>query len=89
VVDQHHRGLRIKPVQSGKDDKLETIKAYVLNAAHRQGMNQDTVVTALADGAKNCWSVISHIKSHCQRLEPILDWFDIGKVPTKKALGEF
>jgi len=23
-------------------------------------VNQDTVVTALADGAKNCWSVISH-----------------------------
>jgi len=51
-------------------------------------MNQDTVVTALADGAKNCWSVISHIKSHCQRLEPILDWFDIGKSSRPKALGE-
>jgi len=34
---------------SAKDDKLETIKAYVLNAAHKQ-VNQDTVVTALADG---------------------------------------
>jgi len=28
------------------------MKSYVLNAAHQQGMNQDTVVTALADGAR-------------------------------------
>jgi len=30
-----------------QDDKLETMNSYVLNAAHQQGMNQDTVVTAL------------------------------------------
>jgi len=39
---------------SAKDDELETMKRYVFNAAHQQGMNQGTVVTA--DGAKNCWS---------------------------------
>jgi len=35
-----------------------TMKTYLLNAALKQGMKPDTVVTALADGACNCWSVI-------------------------------
>jgi hypothetical protein len=76
-------------VLSAKDDGLETMKRYVLNAAHQQGMNQDTVVTALADGAKNCWSVIAALKPYCQRLESILDWFDIAKKfqTVKNALG--
>lgn len=91
VVDQHHREIINKScVLSAKDDKLETMKSYVLNAAHQQGMNQDTVVTALADGAKNCWSVIAALKPYCQRLEPILDWFHIGKKfqTVKNALGD-
>lgn len=80
VVDQHHREIINKScVLSAKDDKLETIKNYLLNAAHQQGMNQNTVVTALADGVKTCWSVIAALKPYCQRLEPILDWFHIGK----------
>ena len=55
VVDQQHREIINKScVLSAKDNDLETMKRYVLNAAHQQGMNQDTVVTALADGAKNC-----------------------------------
>jgi len=57
VVDQHHREIINKSCAlSAKDDELETMKRYVFNAAHQQGMNQGTVVTALADGAKNCWS---------------------------------
>jgi len=52
VVDQHHREIANKTCAiSAKDDKLETIKAYV-SMQQSKGMNQDTVVTALADGAK-------------------------------------
>ena len=90
-VDQHHREIINKScVLSAKDDKLETMKRYVLNAACQQGMNQDTVVTALADGAKNCWSVITSLNPYCQRLEPILDWFHIAKKfqTVKNALGD-
>jgi len=91
VVDQHHRQIINKScVLSAKDDKLETMKSYVLNAAHQQGMNQNTVVTALADGAKNCWSVIAALKPNCQRLESFLDWFHIGKKfqTVQHALGD-
>lgn len=60
------------------------------NAAHRQGMTQDSRVTALADGALNCWSVISVLQPLCQSIECILDWFHIGKKfqNVKNALGD-
>lgn len=47
-------------------------------------------LTGLADGASNCWSVLLSLKSHCQNLECILDWFHIGKKfqNVKNALGE-
>jgi len=54
------------------------MKTYLLNAALKQGMKPDTVVTALADGACNCWSVILSLTPHCQQL-CILDWFHIAK----------
>jgi len=36
-------------------------KIYTLNAARKQGMTEQTTVTALADGALNCWSVIMRL----------------------------
>ena len=47
-------------------------------------------MTGLADGAKNCWSVLSVLKPHCQTLKCILDWFHIAKKfqNVKGALGE-
>jgi hypothetical protein len=42
-------------------------------------MTQNTVVTALADGALNCWSVIMSLAPHCKQLICILDWFHIAK----------
>jgi len=63
------------------------MKRYVL-FAHQQGMNQGTVVTALADGAKIA-GPSSLSKTYCQRLESILDWFHIAKSSTvKTALGD-
>lgn len=80
TIDQHHREIESKScVLSAKDDALATSQTYVLNAALKQGLSQDTLMTALADGANNCWSVLSSLKSHCQQLVCILDWFHIGK----------
>jgi len=72
------------------DDDLKTIKTYLHHAALKQGLSQQTRVTALADGANNCWSVISVLEPHCQTIEPILDWFHIAKKfqNVKNALGE-
>jgi hypothetical protein len=90
-VDQYHRKIMEKTcVVSALDDDLQTIKTYLLHAALKQGMTQDSKVTALADGANNCWSVLSVVAPHCQTLECILDWFHIGKKfqNVKNALGE-
>ena len=90
-VDQHHRKIVEKTcVVSALDDDLQTMKTYLLNAARKQGMTPESQVTALADGAHNCWSVLSVVAPHCQTLECILDWFHIGKKfqNVKNALGE-
>ena len=80
TIDQHHGEIESKSCAlSAQDDDLATIKTSVLNAARRQGLAQDTEVTALADGANNCWSVIVSLESHCKKIKGILDWFHIGK----------
>lgn len=66
-------------VISAQEDNLETMKTYVLNTTIKQGLNSNTLVTALADGANNCWSVIQGLQPHCRYIEAILDWFHIGK----------
>ena len=75
---------------SAMDDDLQMIKTYVHHAALRQGLNEQTHVSALADGASNCGSVIVALNPHCKSLELILDWFHIDKQfqTVKNALGE-
>jgi len=51
----------------------------MIHAAHKQGLSQDTTVTALADEAKNCWPVVAAIQPECETLECILDWFHIAQ----------
>jgi hypothetical protein len=90
-VDKNHRQITNKTcVVSALNDELDTIKRFVLNAAQKQGMTEQTRVTGLADGANNCWSVLLSLKAHCLDLACILDWFHIGKKfqNVKNALGE-
>ncbi len=90
VLDEHHRRITDKSCAiSAKDDELSTIKTYLQHAALKQGLTKETHVTAVCDGANNCWSVIQALQSHCQSLELILDWFHIAKkFQNLKALGE-
>ena len=47
AVDLHHRQITNKTcVISAKEDKLQTMKTYVINAALKQGISIDTHVTA-------------------------------------------
>ncbi|UJB73061.1 ISKra4 family transposase (plasmid) [Acaryochloris sp. 'Moss Beach'] len=78
-VDSHHRQIKVKSCAlSAQDDDLTTMKTYTLNAARKQGMTENTRVTALADGAQNCWSVVLSLAPHCKNLLCILDWFHIA-----------
>jgi hypothetical protein len=66
-------------VASAKEDRQASMKAYVLTAAKCQGLTKTTRVTGLADGAKNCWSILNSLEKHCGNLLCILDWFHIAK----------
>lgn len=64
---------------SALDDNLQSIKRQTLAAAQKQGLTIETVVTALCDGAANCWSVVESIEGQCGVMIKILDWFHIAK----------
>jgi hypothetical protein len=90
-IDKNHRQITDKVcVASAISDELKSIKAYVMNGAKKQGLSENTRVIGLADGAKNCWSILATIEGHCQSLERILDWFHIGKKfeNVRRGLGE-
>ena len=79
-IDNHHSEIESKSCAlSAKDDGQVAIKTYIINAARKQGLVADTEVTALADGACNCWSALSSLENHCKKLTRILDWWHIGK----------
>ena len=90
-IDQNHRHIADKNCAiSALSDGLKAIKTYLHHAALKQGMTKDTQITALADGAQNCWSALLSLKPHCRELRCILDWFHIGKKyqTVKNALGD-
>lgn len=78
--DKHHNIIKQKTtVASAKQDRQASIKKLTLNACVKEGMQKNTQLVALSDGAKNCWSVISSLKSYYENITTILDWFHIGK----------
>ena len=66
-------------VSSAHNDEQSRMKQRVYEAAIREGLNKDTIIIGLADGAKNCWNIIKHLTSFCTVFLCILDWFHIGK----------
>jgi hypothetical protein len=77
---------------SVRSDNQEQIIAGTVIAALKQGMGINTVVTALCDGAANCWSVVEALTPLCGRLVKILDWFHLSmkveNISLPKALKE-
>jgi len=66
-------------VASAKKDAQYSIKKLTKHACVRSGMYQETKITALTDGANNCWSIIHSLSNYCADITKILDWFHIGK----------
>jgi len=94
TVDKHHREISEKTcVVSAQDDHLQSIKTFLIHGALKQGLCSATHVTALADGAKNCWTVLGAIQPYCATLECILDlvsyWQEIsdGAKRLRRGLG--
>lgn len=69
-------------------DNQGSMKQLTINAAMKQGMTLETKITALCDGASNCWSVVNALKGHCQSIERILDWHHIAMKFQNTRLGQ-
>lgn len=63
---------------SSLQDEQEHIQRLTLVAAEKEGLTNDTEITAICDGASNCWSVIDYLKDRCKSITSILDWFHIA-----------
>ena len=63
---------------SALDDNLKTIIQHTFLAAQKQGMTVETNITALCDGAANCWNVVNSLEGQCRHITKILDWFHIA-----------
>ena len=61
-----------------KDDNQEHIISGTIIAALKQGLTEKTNVTALCDGAANCWNVVEAIRPLCGQMTCILDWFHLA-----------
>jgi hypothetical protein len=62
---------------SALKDRGKTIRKMTIAAAKKQGMTKNTNITALSDGAKNCWTVLKSLANECNKIEYILDWYHI------------
>ena len=62
---------------SAKDDDQSDIISKTMIAAMKEGLTSETVITALCDGAQNCWNVIEAIRPFAKSVTSILDWFHI------------
>ena len=65
-------------IDSALLDDQEYIKKAALLAAKEQGLSKETTITALCDGAANCWSIAKSLQDHCGTFIGILHWFHVA-----------
>jgi len=63
---------------SALSDNQAYIFESTLTAAKKQGLYEKTWLTALCDGASNCWSIVDHLSNYCRGVTRIPDWFHIA-----------
>ena len=63
---------------STRNDNQAHIMSSTVIAALKQGLTSNTHVTALCDGAENCWNVAKAIEPLCGSITYILDWFHVA-----------
>jgi hypothetical protein len=71
-----------------KNDNQHQMISNTIIAALKQGLNKNTHVTALCDGAENCWTIAKSIEPLCGSISYILDWFHISMKMENISLPE-
>lgn len=78
-VDKNHNLITKKStVASAKSDSQQSMYALFKSACESQGMDKNTEVICLADGAENCCSIAHSIEAYCKNVTYIIDWLHIG-----------
>lgn len=83
ALQSNHEGTRNMltakhcAVSTANDSQQEMI-ANTIVAAIQEGLTPNTHVTALCDGAHNCWQIIDAIKPLAAATLCILDWFHLS-----------
>jgi hypothetical protein len=73
---------------SVKDDEQREIIDNTIVAAVKQGLTPNTHITALCDGANNCWNVVEALRPLSSGMTCILDWFHIAMKMQNIALPD-
>ena len=60
-------------------DSQEQMKNRTIIAALKEGLSPQTKITALCDGADNCWNIVDVLEPLSASVTRILDWFHITK----------
>lgn len=63
---------------SAKDDSGAQLVRNTVVSALKQGLTDKTHITALCDGAENCWKVVDALRPLAGSVTCILDWFHLG-----------
>ena len=71
-----------------KDDSQHQMISNTIIAALKQGLNKETHVTALCDGADNCWKIAESLAPICGKITYVLDWFHISMKMENISLPE-
>lgn len=72
---------------SVKEDACDQLISNTIIAALKQGLTNTTHLTALCDGADNCWKIVDALKPLSGSTTCILDWFHIAKKIENIALS--
>jgi hypothetical protein len=74
---------------SAKSDNNKQMISSTIIAALKQGLSPKTTITALCDGAENCWQVVDALKPLSGGVTSILDWFHLAmKIQNISLLDE-
>lgn len=73
---------------SVKNDEQSEIITNTILAALKQGLTPNTKITALCDGASNCWRVVEALRPLSGGMTCILDWFHISMKMQNISLPE-
>ena len=74
---RNHLSSKSCTASAYNDNQSEMIEDTII-AAIKEGLTPKTHITALCDGAQNCWNIAEALRPLCESMTSILDWFHLS-----------